>query len=241
MTLKKDWNHEAGFLSRVDADEFYTRLMELPWVDTGLRSSPHSGLHYGRSYGRVNSLAATRVEAAQIKKANEITEIPAFLTATANRVAAWTRVPVNYIQIHRYDSEYPVNPHHDPSGMTVPMVTVGQERRFRVGGDLANGFHYPGQVKCPVERHIPDEEIPMRHGDLLIFNGGRTWHSMFPAAQDSQHFNRNGYDWRFSVLFRWTTPAMRQFGVGICNQHGQADQYAKAVKEFQAQQQRSLF
>ena len=227
-----DWSHRPGFLGRIEADELCARLMGLRWTDTGL--------HYGRSYGRVNSLAKVRVEKTQIKKDNEIAEIPTFLTATANRVAAHTRVPINYIQIHRYDSEHPVNPHYDPSGMTVPMITVGHERTFRVGGTMPDKYQRMPQPQRSVEVHAPEQEILLCHGDLIIFNGGRTLHSMLPASQDSQ-FNRNGYDWRFSVLFRWTTPAMQQYGVGACNDHGQDDQYAAAIKDFQLRQQLKLF
>ncbi len=219
---KKDWSHETGFLSRIQADELYARLVDLPWVETELR--------FGLSYGRcgINS--------------GETTEIPSFLTAVANRVTAKTQVPVNYIQIHRFGPEHDVHPHADPSGMTVPMVTVGQERTFRVSGTMPDQYWRMPQSQRSVEAHTPEDEYLLRHGDLLIFNGGRTLHSMFPATlKQDPRFNRNGYDWRFSVLFRWTTPAMRKFGVGVCNQHGQAEEYAAAVKEFQDQQQKSLF
>lgn len=29
---KKDWNHESSFLSQVESNEFYVRLLELPWT-----------------------------------------------------------------------------------------------------------------------------------------------------------------------------------------------------------------
>jgi hypothetical protein len=59
--------------------------------------------------------------------------------------------------------------------------------------------------------HIPAEEILLTHGSLLVFDGGRTFHSMLSAAED-ERFNANGFETRISVLFRYTTSAMRQFG-----------------------------
>jgi hypothetical protein len=53
----------------------------------------------------------------------------------------------------------------------------------------------------------------MDSASLLIFNGGATLHSMFPAWGDP-HCDRAGIDFRVSLLFRWTTDAMREFGTG---------------------------
>jgi hypothetical protein len=97
--------------------------------------------------------------------------------------------------------------------MIVPMLTVGAERTFRVGGI------YPDDIpkrKRAVESHIPAEEILMKSGDLLTFNGGKTAHSMYPAAQDP-NFNANGYEYRISILFRWTTGVMRTMGPNRMN------------------------
>ena len=58
---------------------------------------------------------------------------------------------------------------------------------------------------------------------------------MYPASKDEQ-FNPNGYDYRISILFRYTTEAMREFGVGKCNRHGHEKQYRDAVKKFQDHQ-----
>jgi hypothetical protein len=53
----------------------------------------------------------------------------------------------------------------------------------------------------------------MKHGDLLVFIGGNVLHSMVPASRDGQ-FNRNGRDWRISIIFRWTPPLMSKYGAG---------------------------
>lgn len=46
---------------------------------------------------------------------------------------------------------------------------------------------------------------------MLIFNGGRIVHSMF-AAEDDENFNSHGFEFRYSLLFRWTTDLMRELG-----------------------------
>jgi hypothetical protein len=116
---------------------------------------------------------------------------------------------VNYIQCRRMGVDAQVHPHRDPSGMIVPMLTVGQERVFRVGGSYPDGISK--QSERPVESHRPEKEFLMRHGDLLVFNGGRTAHSMFIAAKEAQ-FNAKGYEYRISILFRFTTSIMRLMG-----------------------------
>jgi hypothetical protein len=113
------------------------------------------------------------------------------------------------------------------------MLCVGQERTFRVGGVFPPGFFNP-QKQRKVSDHKPKEELLLRHGSLLIFDGGHTVHSMYPAADDAQ-FNPNGFEWRFSILFRYTTEAMRKYGPGSkCNTNGGPEQYEAAVKRFQS-------
>lgn len=97
--------------------------------------------------------------------------------------------------------------------MIVPMLTLGQARTFRVGGTMPQAYYRMRQNQRKVEAHIPAEEIVMNHGDLLIFTGGQVVHSMF-AAKDDTKFNQNGFDCRYSLLFRWTTDATRQHGPG---------------------------
>jgi hypothetical protein len=75
----------------------------------------------------------------------------------------------------------------------------------------------------------------MHHGDLLVFNGGKTTHSMVLADADP-NFNANGYEWRISILFRWTTDIMRKCGPGKeANQAGQPKQYRADIKKWRAE------
>jgi hypothetical protein len=185
------------FLAKEAADVLYLQMMSLPW--TGPEEQHGFELHFGKSYGRA---------AGGCK--GEIPQIPEFLATFARQIEATTKTPVNYVQCHKYGVDQPVRPHHDPAGMVVPMLVVGQERTFRVGGESITPFQ--AQDKHPVENHQPAEELLMRHGSLLVFNGGRVWHSMFPATQDKR-FNPNGYQWRFSILFRWTTDVLRDYGI----------------------------
>src|SRR5207245_7404818 len=67
------------------------------------------------------------------------------------------------------------------------------------------------QHERSVESHRPAKEFLMRQGDLLVFNGGRTAHSMFIAAKDAQ-FNAKGCAYRISILFRFTTSIVRLMG-----------------------------
>ena len=161
--------------------------------------------------------------------------IPDFLRNLADRVSEKTQHPVNFVQVHRFQPEHPVLPHYDPRGMCVPMITVGQERTFQVGDDGNSKSPRGKQRNRKVEDHCPETRILMRHGDLLVFIGNKVLHSMYPASKDEQ-FNPNGYDYRISILFRYTTEAMREFGVGMCNRHGHEKQYRDAVKKFQDHQ-----
>ena len=116
------------------------------------------------------------------------------------------------------------------------MLVVGQERVFRVGGEMPSEYYRIDQKGREVSAHTPEEEILLQHGDLLIFNGGNTVHSMFPAEQDKR-LNPNGFDWRFSILFRWTTDIMQQYGPGRkANFAGQRKQYRKDVQEWREKQ-----
>lgn len=226
--MSKDWEHLASFFHRKDADKVYGQLDSLPWMDSTKANTIGEGLCFGASYSKPNH------------RTIEMVEIPTFLSELADRVSTRTRVPWNYIQVHRFDSEHSVHPHRDPAGMTVPMLIVGQERTFRVGGTMPEQYQRRPQSERPVECHIPAEELLLCHGDLLIFNGGHTCHSMRPASQDAR-FNRNDSEWRFSILCRWTTEAMRKYGTRICNNYGQAEQYAAAIQQFREQQQGRLF
>lgn len=139
-------------------------------------------------------------------RTTEISEIPSFLSELAEKVSKQTKHPVNYVQCHRATPANVVRNHRDPGGMCVPMVVVGQERTFRINAT----------------------EKLLDHGSLLVFNGGKTQHSMGPANEDT-NFNKNGREYRISLLFRWTTPSMRKFGPGP---KVKAAEYAQAVEDF---------
>ncbi len=98
------------------------------------------------------------------------------------------------------------------------MHTIGQERTFRVGGECPQCYagtkdYVLEQEKPDVSSHVPADEYLTKHGDLLVFVAGNVLHSMFPASQDGQ-FNSNGWDWRISIVFRWTPPLMAKYGAG---------------------------
>lgn len=221
LNLNQAYEHIPTFLSKPEADELY---------DTVLRQRPHwtmtqdgsAKLNYGVSYDRGGPVLT------------EIPEIPDFLRSLADRVSQKTQHPVNYVQVHIFTPEHDVRPHADPP-MCVPMLTVGQERVFRVGGTMPGGYWGIRQKNRKVEKHVPEKEILMRHGDLLVFYGAKVLHSMFPASRD-EAFNPNGREYRISLLFRWTTEAMRTYGVGVCNKHGHREQYSEAVAAFRARQ-----
>jgi hypothetical protein len=221
ITRPKNWMRIEEFLSKPEADILYDQMMDQNWT-AHKENHPDdaAAIYYGLSYKMGGG-----------PRPDEIAEIPDFLKAVANEISALTRTPINYIQCHRYGPGVPVRPHADPKGMVVPMIVVGQERTFRVGGKLPKGFK---QAQRKVADHIPDEELLLQHGSFLIFNGGQTVHSMFPAAEDAQ-CNLNDFDWRISILFRYTTEAMRKYGPGTkCNTKGGIEQYAAAINEFRA-------
>ena len=86
------------------------------------------------------------------------------------------------------------------------------------------------QSQRKIEKHIPAEEIPMNHADLLTFNGGRILHSMFPAPLD-KNFDPDGHEFRYSLLFRWTTDEMRELGTRqkVLEPTSHAESYRAAV------------
>ncbi len=217
QTAKQAYEHVPSFLNKKEADDLYSMLMKQhSWIDNGDGSSQ---INYGYTYSRGGPAIG------------EIPDIPDFLRKHADRISLYTEHPVNFVQVHRFEPEHPVLPHYDPRGMCVPMITGGQERTFQVGDDGNSKSPSGKQRNRKVEDHSPESRILMRHGDLLVFTGNKVMHSMYPASKDEQ-FNPNGYDYRISILFRYTTEAMREFGVGECNRHGHEKQYRDAVKKF---------
>ncbi len=204
-------------------------MVNLPeWQSHRTDGSTASAIYYGLSYASKGSGAQN----------GEIPEIPSFLKSIADKIAAKVGMPVNYIQCHKYGPDCEVSPHPDPTGMIVPMLVVGQERTFRVGGKILgkNGKPFPpmaSQESLANGTHDPKEKILLKHGSMLTFNGGRTFHSMLPADQDAQS-NPNGFEWRISILFRYTTPAMREFGTRGAVEHGSIDQYEAAKREYRS-------
>jgi hypothetical protein len=166
-------------------------------------------------------------------RADEIPTIAEVLLPLAKLVAEAAQAPANYIQIHRMKPTTGVHPHKDPAGMIVPMLTVGQARTFRVGGTMPNGYYRMRQSQRKIEKHTPEAEILMMPGDLLIFNGGRILHSMFPAAQDP-YFEPGGYEVRYSLLFRWTTDEMRKLGTRqeVLNGTRHTESYREAIEKY---------
>ena len=206
-----DWIYIQQFLTLEEADLLYDSMAEFPW---SLPDQGEYSVHFGKSFGAGGKL---------------LEEHPAHpvLLRFADRVAAVAKKRCNYIQCHRMGLDAIVRPHKDPAGMIVPMLTLGQARPFRVGGTMPQGYYCTRQSQRKIEAHIPAEEIVMNHGDLLIFNGGHVLHSMFPAKDDS-NFNPGPFDWRYSLLFRWTTDAIRQYGPGDkARKAGHDEQYKK--------------
>lgn len=217
---RKPHEHIPSFLTKEEADELYNMILKQEWT---IKQDGRAQLTYGVSYDRGGPIPT------------EIPLIPDLLRRLSDRVSQKTQHPVNFVQIHRFAPEHPVLPHYDPRGMCVPMITVGQERTFQVGDDGNSKPPSGKQRNRNVEDHSPESRILMRHGDLLVFTGNKVLHSMYPASKDEQ-FNPNGYDYRISILFRYTTEAMREFGVGRCNRHGHEKQYRGAVRAFRARQ-----
>jgi hypothetical protein len=217
MTLKAAWSHHAQFLLEPEAHRLYRRMLNAPWSrpDAENMSACHFGLSYSQSAGGVPG---------------EKPNIPDFLMALGERIAVHTKMPTNYVQCHRADLNGQVRPHRDPAGVIVPMLTVGAERTFRVGGDYPNDIP---KFRRPIECHHPAAEVLMRSGDLLVFNGGRVAHSMHVAARDV-NFQANGCAYRVSILFRWTTAIMRAMGPD--RRKWSASQVQEHEAEYQAMQ-----
>jgi hypothetical protein len=217
-----DWTYDGLFLTVEEADVLYRQMMTQPWT---IRDEDSYAIHYGCSYAMGGG-----------PRAGEIPAIPSFLSMLADRVSAITEHAVNYVQCHRLGHAVPVLPHEDPRGMCVPMVVVGQQRTFRVGGSMY-AQRTVKQSQRQVAWHEPEQEILLQHGSLLVFNGGRTLHSMYPAAQDDA-MGSLGFDWRISLLFRFTTPSMRAYGPGA---RVLPAEYIQAREEFRSSKQPSLF
>jgi hypothetical protein len=188
-----DWIYIPQFLSQPEADRLYALLERLPFIN---ENTGKDAIHYGKSYSLNGG-----------PREHELPMNPVFLPYS-DRVAIPAHKRMNYLQIHRMTEIATVNPHRDPSGMIVPMLVGGQSRTFRIGGTMPERMR---QSQRKVSDHIPAEEIVLHHGDLLIFNGGRIVHSMF-AAEDDENFNSHGFEFRYSLLFRWTTDLMRELG-----------------------------
>jgi hypothetical protein len=115
---KGEWQYIPKFLSAKESDELYDRCLLLPWEREGepWQGEEKFAVHYGVSYSKNGG-----------PREKEIPEIPGFLRVLADRIAAETKVPVNYVQCHRASPEHKVRKHPDPSGMVVPMIVVGPE------------------------------------------------------------------------------------------------------------------
>jgi hypothetical protein len=228
----KPWVHHPEVFSKSEGDKLFAYFLKQPWVASTDKTCPNLGgyyLAYGTPYSGRNSKEKKDV-------AGPIPTTPGW-NNLLKKVQAKFRAPVNYVQCHLYAPGHAVHPHFDPGGMIVPMLTLGQERTFRVGGTCPQC--YPGtpsfvldQTCRDISTHVPTDEYLMKHGDLLVFIGGNTIHSMYPAAKDPR-FNRNGYDWRISILFRWTSPAMAQYGAGDkAHKTEMKQQYAEALAQW---------
>ncbi|MGC2707211.1 MAG: hypothetical protein WA361_22060 [Candidatus Acidiferrales bacterium] len=198
-----------------EADTLFQKMLQQKWGD-GLDGSKTS-IHYGCSYTMYGGAAD-----------GEIPEIPSFLAADIiPRLERQIQMPINYVQCHNYDPSKTVHPHKDPAGMIVPMLAMGQERTFRVGGTMPKWAYQFPQLRRKIEDHVPEKEILLDHGRILTFNGGKILHSMLPADCDPQ-FRANGCDTRITLLFRYTTPAMRKFG---CNKNLESQQQYQMIRE----------
>ena len=207
------WIHIEGFLNKQEADALYDKAASFPWATDGKEGDgkeAKEAAYFGKSYPAPGG--KPRIEH----------ETDPALLPLAERVAEAAHWSVNYVQCHRMAPDAIVRPHRDPAGIVVPMLTLGQARTFRVGGTIPQ---HQRQSQRPLEAHAFDEEIVMNHGDLLIFTGGAVAHSMV-AAKDDPNFAPNGFDHRVSVLFRYTTDAMRQHGPGKkAREAGHDEQY----------------
>ena len=213
----QEWSHHKAVVFGPEADALDLKLATAPWTISD--SDDREFINYGMTYamgGIKNS------------DGNEY-PIEDWMLPVGGIVAGISRAPFNYVQCHRMGPSGVVKPHRDPAGMIVPMVTRGQCRTFRFGGKLA-GLMRQSQRK--LTHHTGFTEMPMDSGDLLIFNGGKIVHSMDIAATDP-NFKPYGFAWRYSLLFRWTTPAMREFGPGdAARKAGHDEQYKEAIENY---------
>jgi hypothetical protein len=216
-TLEPAWEHLHNFISAEEANELFNIMLQQSWED---KDDP--SIHYGISYQKEGGA-----------RDGEIPEIPSFLASIIKRVENQIGMPVNYVQCHRYSSAHAVHPHKDPAGMIVPMLILGQARSFRVGGRMPHYAYQFKQNQRKIESHEPEQTLLLNHGDLLVFNGGKVLHSMFAAEKDEQ-FQPNGFPCRITLLFRFTTPAMREHGP-IKNDES-VQQYQEAMGTFRNSQ-----
>src|SRR5665213_2885499 len=199
--MKPDWQYFEDFLTREQADWLYDRMLKEPWKAHSADGRDAAEILYGPMYVK---------DGGQVSESAKhiVPEIPPFLNRLSQLVSDRCDYLINAVQAHKYGPGCHVKPHHDPYGC-IAMIVVGQERVFRVGGKMEGDFYKTSQAGREVSGHSPKEEILLRHGSLLVFYGNRVVHSMFPTAQDAR-FNPNGRDWRISILFRYSTPAIRK-------------------------------
>jgi hypothetical protein len=208
----QDWSHHEALVTVRESEDLRTNLITVPWSGDGDKAS----ILFGHAYFMGGKLDTEY-------------PIPDWLLPVGEVVAIASRAPVNFVQCHRMGPNGVVKPHRDPAGMIVPMLTLGQRRTFRVGGKMAGWMR---QSQRTLAAHTGFAEVVMRDGDLLIFNGGKIVHSMDVAAHDP-NFESNGFDWRFSLLFRWTTDAMREHGPGdAARKAGHNKQYKAAIESY---------
>jgi hypothetical protein len=194
------YTHTSSFVCGDEPGHLYEMLGSFSFTPNEDTGKGEESCYFGKSYTLYGG-----------PRSAEQPVLPSILLPLAKRVAEAAFAPVNYIQIHRMTPICDVRPHRDPAGMIVPMLTVGQARTFRVGGTMPNGYYRIRQQQRKIEKHAPEKLILMNHGDLLTFNGGLVVHSMYPATLDP-NFNPGGFEYRYSILFRYTTDEMRERG-----------------------------
>lgn len=232
--MSTDWTFFDDILTRDEADKLYRKFVDSTrWRANGKNdrdalsqsADSHGGMNFGKPYVMFGGAVAGE------------SPIPESLRWLVSRVEDRIDHPVNYVQCAKRAPNGFVLPHRDPGGVFVPMLALGQERAFRVGGDIDNETAVP-QRNRKLEWHHFTDEVLMKHGRLLLFRGPVA-HSMVPADDDSQ-FNPNGCEWRISLLFRWTTEITRKFGPGQkANAAGHRGQYARDVADWRIKRRQS--
>jgi hypothetical protein len=221
-----DWQHRS-LLPESEATAWYETWSALPyWAGNGDRAGgfDRTAINFGMTYGQGGLKNSDGVEY----------PIEDWMYPLVESVCKCPDVnaPCNYLQAHWIGPLGCVLPHRDPAGMYVPMLCLGHARVFRVGGKMPQGYYRIRKEQRKIEKHTPAEEVLLSHGDLLTFIGGKTLHSMFPVAQDPR-FVAGAFDHRISLLFRWTTPAMREFGPGdAARKAGHDQQYKAAIENY---------